>query len=330
MPDRPEVTQATDLPLLSVVILNYRTPALVLDLLETLRPEIDPLRHRVVVVDNASGDDSVEVLQRALAARPEPWLRLLVAPVNGGFAAGNNLGIRAQPARHYLLINSDTLVRPGALTGLLDAAQRHPDVGLVGPRLEWPDGTPQISAFTAHSPASELIQAAGIGLVTRLLRRHEVPRPLQSQAERVDWVSFACVLIKDEVIQSVGGLDEGYFMYYEDTDYCLSARRVGWGTLIEPGAHVVHLRGGSGNVKADLARRRRPARYLYASRTRYFRRHHGPLGPLRANLAWMAGHALACLRFLIDRRMPPACKAQWRDNWIHFTHPSRPYRAASS
>ena len=99
-----------------MVILNYRTPHLVLDLLDTLRPEIDPAQHRVVVVDNASGDDSVEVLQQALALRPEPWLQLQVSPVNGGFAAGNNLGIRAQPADHYLLINSDTLIRPGALS----------------------------------------------------------------------------------------------------------------------------------------------------------------------------------------------------------------------
>ena len=312
------------------MILNYRTPHLVLDLLDTLRPEIDPAQHRVVVVDNASGDDSVEVLQQALALRPEPWLQLQVSPVNGGFAAGNNLGIRAQPADHYLLINSDTLIRPGALSSLLACLQRHPEVGLAGPRLEWPDGTPQISAFRAHSPASELIQAAGIGLVTRLLQRHDVPRPLQSEPERVDWVSFACVMIKDEVIRSTGGLDEGYFMYFEDTDYCLCARRDGWQTMIDPAAHVVHLRGGSGNVKADLARRRRPSRYLYASRTRYFRRHFGPLGPLRANLAWMAGHALACLRYLLDRRPPPACKAQWRDNWIHFTTPTRPYRAASS
>lgn len=146
-----------DLYQLAVVILNYRTPQLVVDCLASLVSQIDPQTQQVIVVDNASGDDSVEEIEKAIANNNwQDWVRLLPSDVNGGFSAGNNLGIQAIRAENYLLLNSDTIVRPGAIQTLLVALEQYPEAGLFSPRLEWPDGTPQISCFRDHSPLSEI------------------------------------------------------------------------------------------------------------------------------------------------------------------------------
>jgi len=130
---------------LAIVILNYRTPGLVIDALASLVGQVDPAWGKVIVVDNNSGDGSVEKVQQAITENGwSAWAEVLPSPVNGGFSAGNNLGIKAVQADYYLLLNSDTIVRPGAISALLEAADAHPEVGLVSPRLEWPDATPQI------------------------------------------------------------------------------------------------------------------------------------------------------------------------------------------
>ena len=303
---------------LCVVILNYRTPALVIECLQSLVGQVDGQRRRVVVVDNCSADGSSDQIAQAIEAHQwDPWVELLRSPVNGGFAAGNNLGIRHLPAEHYLLLNSDTVVRPQALDRLMGAATAHPRAGLVSPRLEWPDGQPQISCFRPHSPWSEIIDAAATGPVTRWLRRHDVPLPVSDQpVDDVPWTSFACVLVRQQVFEQVGLLDDGFFMYYEDVDFCRRARQRGWRIHHSPDARVVHLRGGSGDVKASQQQKRRPPRYFYASRSRYFRRAYGPLGPLWANLGWLCGRAVSKLRELAGRRPVQACQNQWRDIWI--------------
>ena len=122
---------------LSVIIVNYRTPQLVLDCLHSLQTEIDAEQEVVVVVDNASEDGSLEKIAAAITAnRWQQWVKLLASSVNGGFSAGNNLGIKAFPADCYLLLNSDTIVRPGAIRSLLSATHAHQNAGLVSPRLE--------------------------------------------------------------------------------------------------------------------------------------------------------------------------------------------------
>jgi GT2 family glycosyltransferase len=309
---------------LAVIILNYRTPDMTIDCLRSLAPEIDPLRHRVVIVDNDSGDGSAGRIEQAIRHHAwDPWAAVLRSPRNGGFSAGNNAGIAWIDAGSYLLLNSDTIVRPGAIAALLEALERHPDVAVAGPRLEDPDGTPQVSAFRDRTPASELIAAASTGPVTRLLRRYEVALPIRDEPSRPEWVTFAAALIRREALRQVGALDEGYFMYLEDVDWCRRARRAGWGILQWPAARIVHLRGGTAPVKRLAAERRRLPRYWYESRSRYFAKHFGVLGLPAANVCWMIGRGVSLARGLAGTRRPRARPpgAAWRDNWINWLRP---------
>jgi GT2 family glycosyltransferase len=307
---------------LGVVVLHYRTPELVLDCLESAVPELDPARDALVVVDNASGDGSAERVRAALAARaagPDAaqWhaVRLVESPENRGFSAGNNFGVRVLDADAYLLLNSDTLVRPGAFERLRATLDEDPGLGLIGPRLEDRDGTPQISCFRLLTPASELLRGAALGPLTRLLSRFEVPLAVRDEPFEPEWLSFAAVLVRRAVLDTVGPLDEGFFMYFEDVDYCRRARAAGWRIRYEPRARIVHLRGGTSPVKRLQAERRRRPEYFYVSRRRYFAKAFGRSGALRANLCWTLGRALAWLRERTSGRPPHAVERELRDLW---------------
>lgn len=299
----------------AAIVLNYRTPDLVLANLESLVPAVDPNRDAILVVDNASGDGSDVAIQDRIDRAGWKNVRLVCSPHNGGFAAGNNVGIRAVNAQAYLLLNSDAFVRPDAVEVLWCALAGDERLGLVGPRLEWPDGTPQISTFRFHSPWSELIAGSATGPVRRLLGRWDVPIPVSDQPFEPPWISFAAVLIRAEVFRQVGLLDEGFFMYFEDVDYCRRARWAGWAVGYEPRARVVHLRGGTSPVKALRAARRRRPRYYYASRRRYFRNAYGPVGPVVANLFWTAGRAVSWARELLGSKQPHTVERELLDNW---------------
>jgi hypothetical protein len=312
-----------DAPVLTIaaVVLNYRTPDLVVGCLRSLVPELDPAADCAVVVDNESGDGSAERIEAAIAR--EGWgraVRLVRAGRNGGFSAGNNAGIAAVRRDAYLLLNSDTWLRPGALAALRRAAAAHPDAGLIGPRLENPDGSAQCSAFRDRSPLGELVEAADTGPLTRWLRRWEVPLRDRAEPDFSDWISFACVLLRRGVVERIGGLDEGYFMYFEDVDYCRRARAAGWRVLRWPEARVVHLQGQSSPAHAARAERRRPPRYYYASRARYFAKFYGRGGLWAANLLWSAGRGISRLRELAGRPRS-ACEREWRDIWHNGLHP---------
>lgn len=309
---------------LAIIIVNYRTPNLVIDCLNSLEQEIEVGSDIVIVVDNASGDSSVEQLEQAITAKNwGQWVRLLPSNSNGGFSAGTNLGIKAIAADFYLFLNSDTIARPGAIQSLLEAMQAHPKVGIVSPRLEWLDGEPQTSCFRNRIPITELIGAAQTGPITALLKRYDVPLPVSDTPIEPEWTSFACALIRREVIEQIGLMDEGYFMYREDNDYCQRARNAGWKILYWPSARIVHLRGGSGSVKSDMARRKRPPAYLYASRSRYFTKFYGRAGLLSANLFWLLGRSISLARELVGNKNPHTCEYQAQDIWTNWLDPMK-------
>lgn len=300
---------------LAIVVLNYRTAALTADCLQSIAPQREP-GMAVVVVDNDSADGSAEALERWIADHGHgDWMRVVRAARNGGFAAGNNLGIAAVDAANYVLLNSDTRLLPGALRGLLEAADRAPRAGLIGPRMLDEHGAWTPSHFRFPNPVHELLRAANTGPITRLLRRWDVALPATDQPTPADWVGFACVLIRRDTLRDVGPLDDGFFMYFEDADYCRRARERGWSTLHWPASTIVHLLGRSSGVTGPTDLRRRPPRYLYASRARYFRRYYGPAGIPLANLMWYLGFLVSCLRMACGR--PPTHRiGEARDLWI--------------
>lgn len=300
---------------IAVVIVNYRTPDLIRDCLETLIPEIDRERDVVIVVDNASGDDSAASIRFQIRENGWDCVRLVESANNRGFAAGNNVGIRSVCAEAYFLLNSDTLVRPGAVDSLWDALARDCRLGIVSPRLEWPDGTPQISCFRMHTPWSEFIEGSATGPIRSLLAKWDVPLPVSEEPSTPEWTSFAAVLVRSEVIDTVGLLDDEFFMYYEDVDFCRRLRQRGWLVRHEPAAHVVHLRGGTSPVKSLQAARKQRPRYYYDSRRRYFRQAWGRLGLLAANSMWTLGRFIAWLRETLGQKKPHTVDRELADIW---------------
>ncbi len=309
----------------AVVILNYRTPQLVIDCIRSLLSEIDTTQDRVVVVDNCSADGSSELLERELELNR--WggvVQLLAAKENKGFSAGNNIGIEHQSADYYWLMNSDTLARPGALQALLTAISTDERIGAVGPALIWPTGDVQQSRFRYHSPWSELLQSAQLRILSKLLGWTE-QAPATADAVRVcddsTWVSFASVLLRNAAVQTTGLMDDGYFMYFEDMDYCRRLQSAGWKIVYAATAHVVHLRGGSSPVKSIAAQCGRRPRYYYASRTRYITKFYSRLGLVVANSLWWCGRAISLPRDLLRVRQPTACRYEWLDIWTNSIHP---------
>ena len=187
------------------------------------------------------------------------------------------------------------------------------------------DGVRQESCFRYHSPVTELTGAAQTKLINALLRKYTFFLPAQSVPTSPPWTSFACVLIKDAVFQQVGLLDERYFMYFEDVEFCHRARAAGWDIVNMPDTCVVHLIGGSSSVKEALHRKKRLPRYFYESRTLFFFQTYGWLGLTAANLLWETGRLLSKTRQLFGRSDKSVIKNQWLDIWTNWLVPLRPY-----
>ncbi len=311
---------------LTVVIINYRTAGMVIDCLESLIPEIDSDNSRIVLVDNASGDGSIEVIEDWLANNDTNSLVIFVkSSTNSGFSSGNNIGIKTVKSKFYLLLNSDTLIRKNSIKRLLTTADDNKNAGVITPRLEWLDTQSQVSCFNYLSPISEFISSAQTGIITKLFTKYNVPIPVTDKINFPPWSSFACVLIKKEVFDDVGLMDDGYFMYFEDAEFCYRARQAGWNILNLPSAPVVHLRGGSSPVKENTKLKKRLPRYYYESRTRYFYQLYGWIGLTLANLLWSLGRLISKSRQLFGRNDKALSEKQWLDIWINWLQPLKSY-----
>ncbi|MES2890003.1 MAG: glycosyltransferase family 2 protein [Pseudomonadota bacterium] len=296
-------------PTTLIVIVNYRSGRLVADCLQSLEPEVraNP-GTQVVVVDNCSGDGSADVIaQHIQTQQAAGWAELVRAELNGGFSYGNNVAIRpsfhsAAPADYYWLVNPDTMVRPGALRALLDFMTARPRVGITGSSLEDENGEPWPWAFRFPSVWSEIDGGLRLGVVSKLLSRWTLARKMGAEPEQVDWLPGASMMIRREVFQSVGLMDESYFLYYEETDFCRQARLAGWDCWYVPQSRVMHIAGQSTGVTVKTDRPKRLPAYWFESRRRYFVKNHGRLYAVVADLFWMGAYALWRLRRLIQRK----------------------------
>jgi len=291
---------------LLIVIVNYRTPQLTIDCLRSLREEVAALGDaHATVTDNASGDDSADRIADAIAQNDWlSWVTFMPLDRNGGFAFGNNAALRpalasAHPPRYVLLLNPDTYIRPGALMALLRFMDAHPEVGIAGSRIENPDASVRRTAFRFHSVAGEFASASKMGLVQNVLHRWMVAPPPRDEAHPTDWVSGASMIVRREVFDQIGLLDDAYFMYYEEMDFCLRARRAGWPCWYVPDSRVVHLVGQASGVTGAERHRKRMPRYWFESRRRFFLKMHGRGYKLLADLSWIAGFTLWRIRRLL-------------------------------
>ena len=283
-----------------VVLLNYRTPEMTLRAAEAALPDIRALAAELVIVDNASGDGSAGILQQGISAHgweDEGLVRLVLSPVNGGFGAGNNIGLAMQMSDgtapdYYYLLNSDAFPDAGCLPALLRHLETTPKAGMAGSHVRGEDDVPHTTAFRFPSIAGEFEQAARTGPITRLLRRAVVAPDLPTETAMVDWVAGASVLMRADMLREIGGFDETFFLYFEETDLCRRAARAGWQCWYLPDAGVVHI----GSVSTGMKTWQRIPPYWFASRRHYFVKNHGRLYAAMALAARLAGGAIHVLR----------------------------------
>lgn len=292
-----------------IVIVNYRTANLTLNCLRSLAPEVAACPNtRVAVVDNASGDDSVKIIGEAIAQEGwSNWATLMPSPLNGGYSYGNNYAIRPalasdHPPDYCWLLNPDTEARPGALKALVDFLETHPQVGICGSSFEEANGDPWPLAFRFPSILGELEGGLRLGLVTKLLSRWSVVRWMTDESVEVDWLPGASMMIRRDVFEAIGLMDEGYFLYFEETDFCLQAKRAGWSCWYVPESRIMHILGQSTGVTAKTDKPKRLPQYWFDSRRRYFVKNHGRLYAAIADLVWMVSFALWRGRRVVQRK----------------------------
>ncbi|MGI0489154.1 glycosyltransferase family 2 protein [Pantanalinema rosaneae CENA516] len=319
---------------LLIVTVNYRTAPLVIASLRSLASEMERLPHtQVAVVDNNSGDDSVEKIAAAIAAEGwSQWATLMPSSLNGGFSYGNNYAIRPAlqsptPPDYYLLLNPDAQVRPGALQTLIEFMDQNPQVGIAGSSFETEDGKSWPYAFKFPNFLGEFENGLRLGLVSKLLSKWRVVQVMdQHQPQAIDWLPGASMIIRREVFDAIGLMDEGYFLYYEETDFCLQAKRAGWEVWYVPQSRVMHILGQSTGVTAINQKPKRRPQYWHESRRRYFLKNHGWLYAAIVDASWIIGYGLWRMRRVIQRKPdqdPPMLLRDSIQNSVVF-HPRIP------
>jgi len=229
---------------LSIVIVSWNARDLLLQCLQSVADTLDDLSAETTVVDNASTDGTAAAVEEAF-----PWARVISISPNRGFAAGNNVGIRASTGRYVMLLNSDTLVPSGALAGLVEFMERHADAGACGPRLVHPNQQIQAFAFGCDPTLSYLLKRG----VNRLLRNRALHDWRTDKVQPVDWAAGTALVVRRQALQSAGLLDETFYAYFEDNDWCLRIRQSGWQVYYNPQISIFHLGGQS--LRKDPAAR---------------------------------------------------------------------------
>lgn len=252
-------------PDVSVVIVSWNTRALTLACLASLPAAARAHRLEVWVVDNASTDGSVDAIRRA-----HPDVQVVANTENVGFAAANNQGVARGSGRYVMLLNSDTVAPPGAIDALVGFADAHPGAGVVGPRLVNPDGTYQSGPTPFPSLWNETLAVTGLGRRLLTPAYPSAPAHRALVARQADYVGGACMLARRDAIAQVGGLDEGYFMYSEEPDWCWRMRRAGWDVWYTPDAEIIHHGG-----QSTSQQRHAMTIALYRSKVRFLRRYRG-------------------------------------------------------
>ncbi len=230
-------------PALTVIIVTYNSRDEIDACLRSLYGDLKDGPAQVIVVDNASTDGTAAHIQ-------EHWPRvtLVASAENRGFAAANNMGLARAAGDNILLLNPDTVLRPGAMASLQAALATHPEAAVVGPRLINPDESSQPSWRSFPSLLGDLIgmtELYRVSIARRLLSRWLVDLRETPCGQFVDWLSGACLLVRRTAIEEVGRLDEGFFMYSEEMEWQYRMAARGWRVWLEPSARVVHLGGAS-------------------------------------------------------------------------------------
>ena len=250
---------------LAIVIVNHNTRSELANCLQSLHDHPPHVPHEIIVVDNASRDGSPDAVRSRW-----PKVRVIALDSNVGFAAANNEGMRHSESELVLLLNSDTIVSRGAIDRLIAALGELPGASVVGPRLVDAGGHPELSYGRMITPLNELRQKL-------LVRYASQPKlaAMTSETRQVDWVTAACMLVRRRDAEAAGLLDERYFMYCEDVDFCAAVRANGGAIYFIPLAQIIHLRGRSWRASPAAT-----AESYRRSQLAFYRKHHPAWAPV--------------------------------------------------
>lgn len=275
----------------SILIVSWNVRALLSQCLQSLassNPEARTLNVEIVVVDNASRDGTLEMLRAEF-----PAVRVIANTANVGFPRANNQALALAQGRYLFLLNPDTALRAGALQTLYEYAEAHPRVGILGPQLLYGDGTRQSSRRRFPTLATAFLESTKLQQWfprNRVLTHYYMLDTRDDAIQAVDWLNGAALFVRRAVYEQIGGLDETFFMYSEELDWCYRAKRAGWQIVYLPTAQVVHHEGKS-SEQAAAAR----DIHFHTSKVRFFRKTRGAFVAeiLRAFLLLMFAYQLA-------------------------------------
>ncbi len=265
---------------LTIIIVSWNTSGLLAQCLNSVYETGSRFAFDVIVVDNGSTDGSVSMVEERF-----PSVRLIKNQRNQGFARANNQGLEISRSRYFMLLNSDTIVLPGVIDTLIEIADQNPGVGMLGPKLLNMDGSLQESWYSFPSILSEMV---GRNF------RSRTPVPNLRNTFEVDWIMGACMLVRSEVLQSVGKLDEDYFFYSEETDWCFRIKRQNWKIWYTTNTAIYHLGGGS-TKRGTLVQLVR----LYQGKLLYFKKNHGNFARTLLRFGLALSNSVGVLRRLL-------------------------------
>jgi len=257
----------------SIIIVNWNARDLLSECLAHLHPAIDELSAEVFVVDNASQDGSAAMVKEEFS-----WVRLIENAENIGFARANNQAIKLSAGQYILLLNNDAFVRPDTVVQMLSFMQAHPEAGMSGCKLFFPDGALQYSCSSFPTLFTELCGALYLDRLfprSRLFGKYLMTYWGHNDVREVDAVLGACMLVRRRAIDQVGLMDEKFFMYSEEVDWCYRFKKAGWKVYYVPHAQAIHIWGGSSKqVEVGMFVQ------MYRSRVAFFQKHYGRLSAL--------------------------------------------------
>lgn len=283
-------------PRILTIVLNYKTAQMTLKAADAARIAMQGLPGEIVIVDNDSQDGSFEEMTAHIAAVGWPNMRVIQSGHNGGYGAGNNVGIRAglsdggRPDYVYIL-NSDAFPEPDAIRVLYDHLNATPRTGFAGSFIQGEDAVQHTTTFRFPSVWSEFEGAIGLGPVSRLLKSYRVPRELTDSAQ-VDWLAGASVMMRQDVLDEIGLFDEEFFLYFEETDLCRRAQNAGYEVMFLADSKVTHL----GSVSTGMKEWKRVPDYWFDSRWYYFTKNHGRAYAACATILHLIGGSLHWFR----------------------------------
>jgi GT2 family glycosyltransferase len=231
-------------PEISVIIVNYNVREFLYQCIRSIEKSLGRITHEIIVIDNASVDGSVEMVRREF-----PAVRLHINDRNTGFAVANNIGMKQARGNYLVLINPDTIVREDTFTILLDFMNSHPDAGVAASKILNPDGSFSVdSRHSIPTPATAFWKLIGLNRLfprSRVFGRYNMTYLDQDEINTVDAVSGSFMMVRRETCETTGFLDEDYFMYCEDIDYCYRINQQGWKIYYVPETSIIHYKGES-------------------------------------------------------------------------------------